>query len=182
MRKKISLLGLFVASLTIGVAATSVLPLSAQEAPPPIAVEILSDRSVFTDDIDMKITYALYGNTPQTLDIKDPSRTVVARITVQPGAEFPWHTHPGPIIVNVSEGKLIYVQAKDCIKRPYKEGTAFVDPGRGNVHTAYNGYHGETVLIATFFEVPASGPLTITEGIHAPADCHVLSSDGGGAH
>ena len=89
MLKNISLLGIFVASLTIGVGATTVLPLAAQEAPPPIAVEILSDRSVFTDDIDMKLTYSLYGNTPQALDIKDPSRTVVARITVQPGAEFP---------------------------------------------------------------------------------------------
>ena len=29
---------------------------------------------------------------------------------------------------------------------------------------------GETVFIATFFEVPETGPLTITEGVE-PEDC-----------
>jgi hypothetical protein len=32
-----------------------------------------------------------------------------------------------------------------------------------------------TVFYATFFEVPAVGPLTITEGVEAPADCQVGS-------
>jgi hypothetical protein len=49
-------------------------------------------------------------------------------------------------------------------------GTAFVDPGHGNVHTAFNPTDDVTVLIATFFEVPETGPLTITEGV-VPGDC-----------
>jgi len=48
-------------------------------------------------------------------------------------------------------------------------GTAFVDPGRGMVHTAVNRTAGVTVLLATFFEVPHTGPLTIP--VEAPADC-----------
>ncbi len=52
-------------------------------------------------------------------------------------------------------------------------GTAFVDPGRGNVHTASNPSDEVTVLLATFFEVPAEGPLTITEGVVPPDDCNV---------
>ena len=30
-----------------------------------------------------------------------------------------------------------------------------------------------TVLFATFFEVPAEGPLTITEGVEPPDDCPI---------
>jgi hypothetical protein len=29
------------------------------------------------------------------------------------------------------------------------------------------------VLLATFLEAPASGPLTLTAGVQAPADCSV---------
>ena len=50
------------------------------------------------------------------------------RITVQPGAQFPWHTHPGAVIVNIAQGELVYVEASDCIERPYPAGTAFLDP------------------------------------------------------
>jgi hypothetical protein len=41
------------------------------------------------------------------------------------------------------------------------------------VHTAFNPTSGETVLIATFFNVSETGPLTITEGIEAPDDCPI---------
>jgi hypothetical protein len=74
------------------------------------------------------------------------------------------------VIVNVVEGELVYVRADDCVERSYSGGAAFVDPGRGNVHTAFNATDGETVLVATFTEVTADGPLTITDGVTAPAD------------
>ncbi len=92
---------------------------------------------------------------------EDPSRTLVARFTVQPGAKFPWHSHPGPVIVNVTQGKLVYVGAEDCKERVYPAGSAFVDPGHGHTHTAFNPTDEETVLVATFYEAPESGPLLI---------------------
>jgi quercetin dioxygenase-like cupin family protein len=85
---------------------------------------------------------------------------VVLRITVQPGARFPWHTHPGPVLVAVTQGDLVYVYGDDCVERTYPTGTALADPG-SNVHFAFNPSGGETVLIATFLGVPATGPLTI---------------------
>jgi quercetin dioxygenase-like cupin family protein len=106
------------------------------------------------------------------VNVEDPSRTFVARFTVQPGAQFPWHTHPGPVIVNVTEGELVYVGADDCVERSYRAGTAFVDAGHGHVHTAYNPTDAPTVFVATFFEAPpAPEPLLIPAD--APDDCEV---------
>ena len=119
---------------------------------------------------------ALEDGEPIAMSVAEPGRSVVAEITVQPGAAFPWHTHPGPIFVNVASGELVYVPASDCRERHYLAGNVFVDPGRGNVHTAYNASDEVTVLIATFFEVPEEGPLTITEGVEAPEGCDVQVS------
>src|ERR687898_356786 len=158
-----------VAGLLISV---NVLPSAAQEPPAPIATEFLTERAVFTDDVDLKLKNKLDGKATEVINSKEPSRTVVARITVQPGAQFPWHTHPGPVIVNVTQGELVYVGADDCVKRSYPAGTAFVDAGHGHVHTAYNPTDAPTVFVATFFEVPpAPAPLLIPAD--APDDCEV---------
>lgn len=142
-------------------------------APQPIAVRLLTERAVFTDGLTMDLGIALQDGEPVSMSVDQPGRSVVAEITVQPGARFPWHTHPGPIFVNVASGELAYIPASDCQERHYPAGNVFVDPGRGNAHTAYNASEEVTVLIATFFEVPEEGPLTITEGVTAPEGCDV---------
>jgi quercetin dioxygenase-like cupin family protein len=157
-----------IALLLIGV---NVLPSAAQEPPPPIGTEFLTGRAVFTDNVDLKVKTKLDGKATRVVNVKDPSRTVTARFTVQPGAQFPWHSHAGPVIVNVTEGELVYVDADDCVERAYPAGTAFVDLGRGHVHTAFNPTAEETVLVATFFEAPAAGPLLIPA--EAPAGCTI---------
>lgn len=160
------------ATLSVGaaVAAVDVLPSAARQQPPPIASELLTGRAVFTDDVRMKIKVRT-GRRTTVIRVKDPSRTVTARFTVQPGAQFPWHTHRGPVIVNVVQGELVYVSAKRCKRRSYPAGTAFVDPGHGHVHTAFNPTGAETVFVATLFEAPAEGPLLIPAD--APAGCTV---------
>jgi quercetin dioxygenase-like cupin family protein len=147
-------------------------PSAAHNPPPPIATELLTDRAVFTDDYDLKIKAKLDGQPTTVVKSKDPSRTVTARFTVQPGAQFPWHTHSGPVVVNVVEGELVYVGAEDCVERSYPAGTAFFDLGHGHVHTAFNPTDDETVLVATFFEAPGGdAPLVIPA--EAPADCSI---------
>ena len=153
-----------IAVLLIG---ASVLPSAAQApssiAPPP---EFLTGRAVFTDNVDLKFKIKLDGKKTDVVNLKDPSRTATARFTLVDGAQFPWHTHPGPVVVNVFQGKLTYVGADDCKEREYPAGTAFIDAGGDHVHTAFA--TGETVLVATFFKAPASGPLLIEQ---PPADC-----------
>jgi len=148
----------------------SVLP-SAAQGPPSISTELLTGRAVFTDNVDLKFKIKLDGKATDVANLKNPSRTLTARFTLEDGAQFPWHTHPGPVVVNVTQGELVYVDAEDCVERRYPAGTAFVDAGHGHVHTAFNRTGQETVFVATFYEAPAAGPLLIPA--QAPADCEI---------
>src|SRR5215208_7571977 len=135
-RKKVAAAVAFIGVLVIAV---NVLPSAAQEPPPPpIASEFLTPRSVFTDDVRLMMKLMHHRGTTHVVNVEDPSRTVVGRFTVQPGAAFPWHTHAGPVVVNVVSGSLVYVPAEDCSRLTYPAGTAFVDPGHGHVHSAFN--------------------------------------------
>lgn len=165
--------------LVLTVVATTVLPSLVRAAPLPIAVELLTSRAQFTDRVDVQIRNRLDGGATDVLNMRDASRTLVARFTVQPGAQFPWHTHPGPVIVNIVQGDLTYVLATDCIDRRYPTGTSFVDPGGASVHTAYNPSTSiETIFVATFLDFPAEGPLSIPA--MAPGDCDVQVGAHGG--
>ncbi len=150
-------------TLGLALAVLTALPSIVRADAVPIAVEILTPRAQFTDRVDAQLKVKLDGTATKVLNMPDASRTVVARFTIQPGAQFPWHTHPGPVIVNVAQGELVYVQASDCRHRSYPTGTAFVDPG-SNVHSAFNPSSTvETVLVATFLDFPADGPLSIPD-------------------
>lgn len=139
----------------------NVMPSSAQTPPPPIATEFLTGRADFTDDVKLKVKIKHDGMKTRVVNVREPDRTVVARFTVQPGAQFPWHSHRGPVVVTIVSGELTYLAAADCKERPYAAGTSFVDPGLGHVHTAFNDTSEVTVFVATFFAAPAEGPLLI---------------------
>ena len=160
------------AMIAVPLIGVNVLPSAAQQPPPPppIATEFLTSRAVFTDDVGAKFKIKRAGEGATVVNT-DASRTVVAKFTVQAGARFPWHTHPGPVIVNVTQGELVYIPADDCSHRAYPAGTAFVDPGHGHVHSAFNRTGQPTVFVATFYEAPAEGPLLIPA--QAPAGCTI---------
>ena len=165
MGSKRGILAVVGALVIIGV---NVLPALAVDPPPPILGEPLTGRAVFVDDIGLKIKIGHDGSETTVVNSRDPSHTVVVRYTVQPGAQFPWHTHLGPVVVNVVSGELTYIGAEDCHEETYTAGQAFVDAGHGHVHSAINPTGAPTILIATFFEAPASGPLLIPG---EPGDC-----------
>lgn len=135
--------------------------LASVEPPPPIEALPVTGRHEFTDDVALRIRLKPEGRQQKVVNLDDPSNMTVLRIIVQPGARFPWHTHPGPVLVAVKRGKLVYVYSDDCVERTYRRGTALVDPG-SNIHYAFNPTGEETILIATFFNAPpAPAPLTI---------------------
>jgi hypothetical protein len=65
-----------------------------------------------------------------------------ARFT--PGQDTGWHTHPGPVFVQVVKGSLTYqdAQRRDCRTVTYGAGQGFFDRGHGHVHRAVAGASG----------------------------------------
>jgi len=138
----------------------------------PIQVELITPIAEFTDDVAIQVRNRFYGRGTDVMNLRDASNIAVAKITIQPKAVFPWHTHPGPVLITVVEGDFVYVLAEDCVDRWYPLGTAVIDAGFGNIHTAYNPSETEeTVVIATFLGVPAGGPLTILDDGPDPGFC-----------
>ncbi|PFG41551.1 quercetin dioxygenase-like cupin family protein [Isoptericola jiangsuensis] len=135
-------------------------PAVGEDVPPPVAVEVLSAHADFPDAVGVTIHRRLPGERRDVIRLRDAGNVVVARLTVQPGARFPWHTHPGPVVVSVVGGDLVYQQATDCVQRRYATSEAFVDPG-DKIHTAWNPGDEPTVLVATFYGVPDGGAVTL---------------------
>jgi quercetin dioxygenase-like cupin family protein len=185
-RRRIGVIGaLAVGAASATAAEASTVPPATEPPTPPIAVEEFTSidadtvvRGALSDSVTASLSITREGMDPIDIDIADLSNVAVTRMTFQPGVQTPWHTHNGPVIVSVVQGELVYVMA-DCATHSYPAGSAFVDPGHGNVHSGHNPTDGVTVVVNTFLEAPAEGPLSITEGITAPADnCGLPTSPG----
>ena len=154
----------------------------ADVAPPlPIASEPLTQRHEFTDDVSVQVRLKPSGRSREVVNIDDASRMAVVRFTIQPGVRFPWHSHPGLVLVAVTQGELVFVYGDDCVQRRYAAGTAFVDPGFGNVHYAFNPTGGELVIVATFLGVPnapaaLTNPVSSTQAAALDAKCGAVAA------
>ncbi|HWP62915.1 MAG TPA: cupin domain-containing protein [Candidatus Binatia bacterium] len=141
----------------LGTLAATVRPARADG--PTVTVEWLTGPTAYPDEIDALVKVKLAGSGTQVAHTRNPDHVRMARITFDDGASLPWHTHPGPVVVSIVEGRLVITNAFDCLPRTYAAGQGFVEPGHGNVHRA--DALGRVVLYATFFEVPASGAASI---------------------
>jgi hypothetical protein len=86
-----------------------------------------------------------------------------------------WHTHPGPALVTIVKGGLVYeaAEGRGCRQRTYVVGPdgvghGFVDPGFGNVHRAIAGPEGVDFYV-TYLLPPGSPNHVITAS--TPAEC-----------
>jgi hypothetical protein len=81
-----------------------------------------------------------------------------------------WHTHPGPVFVEVVKGSLTYEDGAhgECRRLPYQAGQGFFDRGFGHVHRAVAGPAG-----ADFYPVYVLPPGSATHIIPAtaPVEC-----------
>jgi quercetin dioxygenase-like cupin family protein len=162
-----------IAGLILSLALLGVVAIVPSLASNHISAQPLGLRSVITDDVRGQIRIKQDGHGTTVVNMKDMSRTVVVKFTVQPLGAFPWHTHAGPVLVNLAQGSLVYVPAESCDEITYTAGEAFWDAGHGHVHSAYNpSTTTETIFYATFLQAPpAPAALSITEGVaqdHCP--------------
>lgn len=161
MRVKLALAIAVTTALGLGV---GVVPSAADHGLPHVAPVA---RGTFTDDVAAKFNVKLDGRRTQVINLKDSSDLVVVQITIHDGARAAWHTHWGPgLLVNMGPGTLTTLFGDDCALRNYPPGTAFVDPGQGTLHAAFNDSGDDLVLYATFLGVK-DAPISADP----PADC-----------
>ena len=152
------LLLLTVVSATLGTPASGV-----------VSAPILA-RGDFLDQVDVRIKLSTAHGTVVS-NAPSAGEVIVQEITIAPNGTTGWHSHPGPVVVVVKAGALTYVREDKgvCIETVYAAGTAFVDPGQGHVHNAFNRGTENLVLYATYFDVPSGSPQRIDAPVVPPA-------------
>jgi quercetin dioxygenase-like cupin family protein len=94
-------------------------------------------------------------------------------------ADTGWHTHPGPVFVEVVKGSLTYEDAQhgECRRITYHAGEGFFDRGFGHVHHAVAGADGVDfypVYVlppgSTTHVIPATAPEECTAGDESDDD------------
>jgi cupin domain len=110
---------------------------------------------------------------PHALEVKlsGPFDTLVQKVTIAPGGETGWHSHPGPHVIAVAEGALaVYAaDAPSCAAQVFKAGTGLYSRGTGDVRNERNEGDVPTVLYVTYFIPVGSAPRT--EAAVRPANC-----------
>ena len=103
------------------------------------------------------------------LKTKGASDLYVLQNTIQPGATFGWHSHPGPSLVIVKSGTATVYMADDptCSPEQVSAGSGFVDNGH-DTHVVRNEGSVDLVTVVVSF-VPAGFARRIDEP--APANC-----------
>jgi uncharacterized RmlC-like cupin family protein len=100
-----------------------------------------------------------------------PYDVVVQRVTVAPGGQTGWHTHPGMAIVVVMSGTLTIYHGDDrtCTPENTPAGRVFFDQGYGHVHIGRNEGTTTLELSVTYLDVPIGGAFRIDAP--APGNC-----------
>jgi quercetin dioxygenase-like cupin family protein len=86
------------------------------------------------------------------------------------GEATPFHTHPGPALVTVVRGALIYEAARGsrCRRTTYEAGSGFMDRGFGHVHRAVAGAEGADFYVTYVLPTGAENHLLPRQ---APRPC-----------
>lgn len=105
------------------------------------------------------------------LKIKSKSNTDVrvVRVTLAPGGQLGWHSHPGEALITMVEGTLTDYDGSDaaCPGHTIHAGDTFVEP-EGNVHNVRNLSGASATFVAVGF-FPAGAPTTVSEP--KPTNC-----------
>jgi quercetin dioxygenase-like cupin family protein len=105
---------------------------------------------------------------PIDIDRRHSSNVVSVRIDFRAGDTTGWHSHPGPVLVQVVSGAVTLRHAAHgrCLSRVVRAGHGFFETP-GAVHVAENRRPDPAVLYATFILPPKAGP-EVSAPIPAP--------------
>jgi len=105
---------------------------------------------------------------PIDIDRRHPSNVESVRIDFRAGDTTGWHSHPGPVLVQVVSGAITLRHAAHgrCLSEVVRAGHGFFE-APGAVHVAENRRPAPAVLYATFVLPPKAGP-EVSAPIPAP--------------
>lgn len=127
--------------VTVAWAVVSLAGVTAAIATPPSGNITRNDLAVgkVTDPIDLRRT--------------DPSDFYIQNVTVEPGANTGWHSHPGPEYSILKAGEIVMERAPACEPVTLKAGQGWFIPA-GTPHMAHNDGKDPAELYVTY-TVPA---------------------------
>jgi quercetin dioxygenase-like cupin family protein len=104
------------------------------------------------------------------LHVPENTEVQVFKLTVHPGGSGGWHSHSGPVLVNVTQGSASFYEAhgSSCTRRTIDHGQAFVEQP-GVIHTTRNEGKRDLVIHGVSFRPKGSQPGTWQA---RPANCH----------
>jgi len=79
----------------------------------------------------------------------EPTDFYIQNVTIDPGANSGWHSHPGPEYSILKAGELVLVRAPDCQPLTVKAGQGFFIPD-GVAHMAHNDGKDPAELYVTY--------------------------------
>jgi len=152
--KKLSIRGLRLALLTVGLAGLFVMLNAVPGAATPWS-------STFSSQLLGRGINMSDG----TIPLKGGTDNVVAKNTfLVPGASSGWHSHPGGAIVVVQQGEITFYRSvgNHCDATKYTAGQSFIERP-DDVANAVNTGTGTTITYALFQSVPPGGATRIDQ-------------------
>ena len=131
------------------------------------ALSASASASASGDPIITPLAAALVPG-PIDIDRRHPSNVESVRIDFRAGDTTGWHSHPGPVLVQVVSGAVTLRHAAHgrCLSEVVRAGHGFFE-APGAVHVAENRRPDPAVLYATFVLPPKAGP-EVSAPIPAP--------------
>ncbi len=152
------------AAFLIGCKGDSVAPQSATAVPSKLAFTMgtststLLGRATFSDpeDENFKIK-RITGDWHVEIKSKPAFDIAVQNILFQPGAHSGWHSHPGPVFIQVVSGTMTFYESDDptCTAIVRTAGQGYLDKGE-HAHIARNESGSPAQNIVTYFAPPGA--------------------------
>ena len=118
----------------------------------------LLGRATFTDPDDQNFKVKrISGDWHVEIKSKPAFDLAVQSIVFQPGSQSGWHTHPGPVFIQVVSGKMTFYKSDDptCTPIVRTAGQGYLDVG-DHPHIARNEAADSAQNIVTYFAPPGA--------------------------
>ena len=130
----------------------------------------LLGRATFSDPDDQTFKVKrMTGDWHVEIKSKPAFDLAVQSITFKPGAQSGWHTHPGPVFIQVVSGTMTFYQSDDptCTPIVRSAGQGYLDVGE-HAHIARNETTTAAQNIVTYFAPPGA---TLRFDEPSPGNC-----------